>query len=392
MGIKNGAPIIIKHLRRGLYFKDAQVYNIYVDGELMRYRGMIEANLCKNNAEEAIAITSFDYLKSTINKIHELMGRRSRYIKVMMDGARVANKETNRAKVNHDVHLIRRLFKHYCSVENYSVLELHHGESELQMYLQRDQTSELNIFLTNDSDMISICYGHTPVLNEKFDSLEDSVLHNRCYAEAIDDCNLSYPKNIKVLDSCMWINCGRSVEAIGFDFIADRLVFEPKIFRTFIACCKTDFTEGLFCDSMVDGIMKASDADKKFINTLSDINEIAAALQLIGLRNNGLIKRDSFKPNAKFKPDDISRAILMYIQYIETGYMPCDTMPRNDMSLACRHYLYAMRQQDDCFVLKSLRTWAKSIDIKEAISNMNECLGSFVPKERILKRKKVNVN
>lgn len=390
MGIKNGAPTIISHIRHGLYHKNAKNYNIYVDGELMRYRGMIEENLSKNNAEEAIAITSFDFLKRTIKNIEEMMGCRAQIVKVYMDGARVANKETNRPRIHHNVALIRRLFKLYCGMNAYDVMELSKGESELQMYLRRDTNAELNVFLTNDSDMISICYGHTPHIESEnqFTPTEHTIFTDRMYAVSIDDCNQNYPKNVVVRDSCVWVNCGRDVMAIGFDFISERLLFSPKIFRTLIAFCKTDFTDGLYSESMIGAIMLADDDSKAFVNTLHDINEIGAVLQVLGLKYGGQIKRNTNNKQATFDAGNISKAVAMYIQYIETGYMPDAEMPRNDMALACRHYLYAMRNQDDCFTLKALQCWAASVDLAETIKNMRMHLGTFVPKVLLDRKRK----
>lgn len=395
MGIKNGAPNIIYRIRRGLYHKKAKNFNIYVDGELMRYKGMIDENLSKTNAEEAIACSSFQYLKRMVNSIEDLLGGRAKFVKVFMDGARVNNKETKRSEFHFDACLIRTLFKRLCALQHYSVDDLQYGESELQMYLTRDKSKELNVFLTSDSDMISICYGHTPTVEfiddpeRKFNSQTDTVMPIQTILQTINDGNFIYPSNMKITDSCMWVNCNREGLAIGFDFIIDRMIYEPKIFRTFIAFCQTDFTENLFPESMIDGILMADCEDKRYVNTLSNANDIAAILQVLGLRGGGQIKRDRKSLLSKFDSDAIEKAAAMYIEYIETGFMPNEKMPRIDMSLASRHYLYAMRQQDDCFTLKSLQLWAKSCSLSEAIDNMHLYLGTLVRKNLNVKKRKL---
>lgn len=372
MGIRNGAPNILKCIKRGLYHRSAKNYTIYVDGEFMRYKGMIDNNMAKADAEAAIAQTSFEYLRRIVNDIEELLGKRAKLIKVFMDGERVSNKTTKRSEFYFDSGLIRVMFKRLCACQqNFAVKELKYGESELQMYLTRDQSNDLNVFLTNDSDMISICYGHTPKVSENYDRRQHTQHQVKLLEKSIADDNNEYVKDFDVLDSCVWINCGREVRAIGFDFITERVIYTPRIFRTFVAFCQTDFTENLFPESMINGILHASDEDKQFINGLTDINAIAAALQVLGIRGGGSIKRDRKLAFTKFDPTAIELAVLMYIQYISTGSMPNCNIPSNDMSYACRQYLYAMRRQDTCFTLKALREWAKSISLSEAIDNLN---------------------
>lgn len=371
MGIRNGAPNILKNIQRGLYNKKAKNYTIYVDGEFMRYKGMIDNNMARVDAEAAIAQTSFAYLQRVLNDIEELLGKRAQLIKIFMDGERVSNKTTKRSEFYFDSGLIRVMFKRLCACQpNYAVKELDYGESELQMYLTRDQTNELNVFLTNDSDMISICYGHTPNVTETFDRNKHTEFQQQLLRKSIADDNNEYVSNYAVSDSCVWINCGREIRAIGFDYICDRVIYTPRVFRTFVAFCQTDFTENLFPESMIEGIMRAPDEDKRYINTLTYINDIAAALQVLGIRGGGNIKRDKKLQNSKFDPASIELAVSMYIQYITTGVMLNCKLPSNDMSLACRQYLYAMRRQDKCFNLKALREWSRTISLQEAIENL----------------------
>ncbi|ATY70194.1 polh/gran [Tomelloso virus] len=388
MGIKNGAPNIIANIRCGLYNTGAQKYKINVDGELMRYKGMIELNLCKNNAEEAIAATSFDYMKKLIDNIELLRGYRACEVIVFMDGARVANKESNRADFKYDVGLIRLTFKLICSEYGYTVNELQHGESELQMYLQRDKSVELNVFLTNDSDMISICYGHTPTIKFQ-DSLDEnlkSIIEAQNFdsiTTSIEDRNYTYDlsKVESLLDSCVWINCGKKqVTAIGFDFIETRLYYSVSAFRTFIAFCGTDFTSCLLTDSMVSTVLLSEKQDIEFINTLKSAHEIAACLLVLGLRGNGTIKRFSEESKTQtFAMDEISKTIKMYLNYIGTGKMLNCTIARPCMSLACRHYLYAMRDKSTCFVKNAMVKWAKSTTLSEAIEQLRQNLGTYNP-------------
>lgn len=403
MGIKNGAPDIIAVIRHGVFNKNAKNYKIIVDGELMRYKGMIEANLCKHNAEEAIAATSFDYMKNIILQLELFIGKRAQDVIVFMDGSRVFNKESGRGDFKFDANLIRRLFKSICFQYGYTVNELIHGESELQMYLQRDKTIELNVFLTNDSDMISICYGHVPTLeyiDDGGDSVEDlepadeaakvlgvtefqnlKAIDGSSTAHEIVDGNRIYNlQKVKVTDSCLWINSGKTITAIGFDFIETRIHFGVLAFRTFVAFCGTDFTGNLLTDSMISAVLLADKEDIAFVNTLVDINDIAGCLLVLGLRSKGTIKRfDAKAKNDVFSADDISTSTEMYLNYIASGKMANVEIARPNMGLACRHYLYALRGQDLCFAKAPLIAWALKTPLREAVDNIHRYLGTFNP-------------
>lgn len=385
MGIKNGAPNIIKIIRRGLYNKQAKEYKIAVDGELMRYKGMIENNLTKHNAEEAIAATSFDYMNSLIKQIECFIGSRAKETIVFMDGTRVFNKEHRRSDFSYDSGQIRAIFKTLCYQYGLTVNELINGESELQMYLQRDKTVDLNVFLTNDSDMISICYGHTPnvqyINDDSSEDIKAITIDQTINPSAIDDNNQIYDlKKVKILDSCVWINSGKVITAIGFDFIQSRLYFNSFAYRVFISVCGTDFTSNLLTDSMITGILLSEKTDIEYINTLDDVHAIICSLLMLGLRAEGTIKRIEEKSKfALFNPDEINIATRMYLEYIETGKMNNVSIPRPLMGLACRHYLYAMREQDLCFVKKTLCQWAKSTPLSVGIDAMREYLGTYDP-------------
>lgn len=404
MGIKNGSTII-NFVQRGLYNKNPKTYNILVDGELMRYKGMNDDNITKHNTEEAIAATSYDYLRRTIKTIELWIGRKTDSVIVYMDGARVLNKVTNRADFDYDAALIRTVFKMLCREHGYTVIELDYGESELQMYLNRNKSNDLNILLTNDSDILSICYDHRPTITANndenqtcFDPKRDSIAQSSSLSslndtknnvDSILDSNLIYPSHVKVTDSCVWINTDKkNLTAIGFDYIAEYLGYKPFAFRTFVALCGTDFTDNLFTKTTMCGILSATDEDKEFINSLTDVNEIAAALQMVGLRGNGRIKNLNANNTDQFNADDIKKCILMYIEYITTGHMPNERMPRMNMSIVCRQYLYAMKNQNDNFVHGTLVTWARRTKLEEAIKSLNLYLGTYAVKQKIVPQKR----
>lgn len=380
MGVLNGSRIMMK-FSNGLYKSDPINYNIHVDGELIRYKGMIEENLSKHDAEEAIALASYQYLSRLRKSIELLLKRRANKIIVYLDGSRVTNKVVNRPEFKFDAGLIRRIFALFCMENNMNVINLNYGESELQMYLKRDKTIDLNVFVTNDSDMLSICYGHTATINdvicdnnEKYvitKNLDDS---NFC---DIQDFNDIYLSGLNVKDSCLWINCGKKIVAYGFDNTEIKLRYKPKIFRCFLALCGTDFTPSMLTETLINGIMNAYNNDIDYINELDDFNDIAACLLVIGIKGGGTIKRKEDYGNANFNITDIPIMINIYIDYIITGRMSNDLIPRPQMSYICRHYLYALKGQDDNFTKKALYTWSCGVELTFILQQFKKYLGTF---------------
>lgn len=401
MGILNGSRIMI-NFKTGLYKFDPENYNIYVDGELIRYKGMIEENLSKHDAEEAIALASFQYLTRLIKSIELLLKRRANQVTVYLDGSRVTNKVVNRPEFKFDAGLIRRIFAIFCTENNMKIINLNHGESELQMYLKRDKNIDLNVFVTNDSDMLSICYGHTSTIDgvvceniEKY-TIEKIVDNLRCCA--IEDDNFRYLPGLHVKDSCLWINCGKKIVAYGFDNTKINISYKPHIFRTFVALCGTDFTPSMLTETLINGVMKACKKDIEYINCLDDINEIAACLLVIGIKGGGTIKRKEDYSKATFNYTEIPTMVNMYIDYISTGRMSEDLIPRPQMSYACRHYLYAMKGQDDNFTKKALYIWSCGVELKYLISAFKKYIGTYIcdddklSNSKIIKKRKQIVN
>lgn len=361
MGVKSG-HLFVDVIKFGRYNKQARKFVIYVDGENIRYRGMISSNLSTHNAEEAIAVTSFEYLKNAVRKIELLLGRICEDVIVYMDGKRVANKTANRAVFKYDAAMIREIFKGICGEHGYTVIDLRHGESELQMYLQRNREMDVNVFLTNDTDMIPICYDHIPFISWTDDEYQRGMGDNE---SGILDFNSSY----KVVDSCLWVNCGtKGIVAIGLDNVRQKLRFNLTVFRVFIALCGTDFTESMFTESMITTILGMSDQDVAYVNSLTDdpvteivIHQIVSALLLHSLRFGARIKPLGKKLNdlnASF--ENVAKAVSMYMDYVSSGSMVNDEIPRPNMSTMMRKYIYVMKGQTDLGNLekKRLTAWA----------------------------------
>lgn len=376
MGILNGSVIVDYFLRGRYNARRPTRYNVYVDGELMRYKGMVTENLSRHDAEEAIAHTSITYLMRVLSTIEQYLGGKPEAIVVYMDGARVTNKVVNRPEFKFDASLIRQTFATFCRDFGMQIRQLDYGESELQMYLQRDTETNLNVFVTDDSDMMAICYGHRPSVAYELDGVEPCAPDHDM---EIDDANFAYNKcddEVEVRDSCLWIRCRRRLLAIGLDDCHESIGYSPFVFRTFAALCGTDFTPPLFTESMIRGIMSADFCDREFVNSLEKkVNVIVGALIVIAVRNLGTIKRKEQNDDSPFDFDAIPRLVGMYVDYVTTGVMSSDPIPRPCMSHACRQYIYLMKNRMDRVYTKSaLRVWASNIALGDACENLERQL------------------
>lgn len=405
MGIKNGGNTILSFMQRGLFAnRDIKKYAIYVDGELMRYKGMTEQNLCSHNAEEAIANTSFQYMQRLIRDIINMIGSRPQDVYVYMDGARVNNKCAQALNFNFDASQIRAIFRMQCEDYNYIVRALQYGESELQMYLQRNQDEHnLNIFITNDSDMISICYDHEPKITSSTISVENNQesrllkfnelkLKNfntmPTMEKAILDDNNGYEENIyNIIDSCLWINCAsKNIRGYGMDFVAQTIGYDSIVFRTFVALCGTDFTQNLYTNSMISSILTASTVDKDQINKLTDYNDIAPMLFSFGVRGLGTVKRCNEMTNANhdianadgsYDKIRFAQAIDIYIKYICTGIMSINSMPKFNMGIVAKHFVHALTNGECMTTGKTLAAYCENRSFDILLQNIRHNLGTW---------------
>ncbi|XP_025194297.1 uncharacterized protein LOC112593917 [Melanaphis sacchari] len=280
-----------------------------------------------------------------------------------MDGKRVQNKEKRNQEFDVDVSLIRDTFKEACEREGYRVIQLTAGEGELQMYLQRDKSTNLNVFFTKDSDMLSILYGHAPIVTGKASVVKRAYPVADAYTNVIDQ-NDDYDKCVEVYDSCAWIECesnNKPMRIYGFDDTVNRLKFSKLVFRTFCAMCGTDFTDPLLTPSMITGfftcirpdelamvngyemdlldctIAGVGDNDGEGLDKTVWINrifEIVTLVLLSGFRNKGNVKQMK-KPyetgklrDFKCLKTELYGIVRAYYVYISLGVMLPVEIPR----------------------------------------------------------------
>ena len=295
MGIQNFKSIFYK-CQRGLYFNKPKSWNIYVDGDLMMYKGCLSKNKFITNSEEYVTRYAIDYLSKCICILkNEFDEKYLQKIYIYFDGKRVLNKNERPKISTFDLPIIKKMFIASCSVaftdsEKFEICKLQEGEAELQMYLQRDKNVNLNVFLTFDSDMLSICFDHEPNLIynqqqqqqyqdyyffEKIKKLKPININDNSIC-SITDLNYvyndEYYKNLIIKDSCVWFTkINKNYHLVGFDYCKNFVGFNSIVFRTFVGLCGTDFTSSLLTDTMINFfINNVKEADKNFLNDLSE--------------------------------------------------------------------------------------------------------------------------
>lgn len=364
MGLRNGARAIIEKMQNGLYNRLAPEYTIYVDGELMRYKGMIDTNLGCHNACEEIANTSVTYMMGMVHTIEDIMSPfKPNEIVVYMDATeRVKNKIVRtESRMQHDVALIRGFFIKICQLQpGVRVKCLERGESELQMYLQRKRENHLNIFLTSDSDMIAILYGHVPV----------GCDHDLSKCRPDDDTNYNISNKNKIYsdppndlrDSCLWVNCSYKTVAIGCDFSAKRLRLQRLQFLTFIAMCGTDFTTNMITETIIKAILNADDTDIALINEQDTLRDIVTAIMYTGVKNGGKLKPKR-RLECSRSLNDYLINVQYYIDYIESGIMTEYDFVDVDGSMACREIFVGMGYEGT-FRKAELMQWCQNYNFQ----------------------------
>lgn len=266
MGIQNGAALLSEALPLGLYNRRAAACHLYVDGEYFRYKGVLPTARDEHN----IADVGFLFLQRRINRILQHLHLPTRSpVTVFMDGARVEGKKSRPAGPTlFNAAYVRLFFGKMCADAGMTVMWLEQGEAELQMYLARDRQCPLNVFLTNDSDMLAICYAHTPIEAASATAVAPATEHwsdpgggsgDGCGESiVVADQNQTYPAAVapSVRDSCVWAKVESGpIVLLGFDRLADRFGFDPVPFRAMAYACGTDYSNALLTNSMVQRIM-----------------------------------------------------------------------------------------------------------------------------------------
>lgn len=351
MGLKGEAIQVFRKLlseNRGLYNYHGACYNISVDGELMRYSGCTEENLAHAQCEAMIADTAIRSTNSVIDRVKRFMGpREPKHIYIYMDGLRVENKVTRPSNSVYSNSVVRTLYCHGINLDSRYILKmLNSGESELKMYLERDTDVDLNIFITRDSDMIPILYGHMPHIISLARGGHTRRLNQEPYFE---DYNLQYAEGSIVKDSCVWLNNNSSAPILfGMDNIQEMIGYSTFAFRTLCALSGTDFTKHGLTKSAVDIMLRLPQSDKEIINRLHTPFEMYLAFISFAIKCRAQmvrLKRSDLKMcslNGLDLQNRLNEILYTYNKYIATGIMPVDKMPAVLMGPCVAKILYCM--------------------------------------------------
>lgn len=447
MGILNGS-LLLDRFYNGLYKRYyVKSMNLYVDGEFVRFKGLTEGNKTQRNAEEAIATEATKYLNVRILRLSKYLKKSFNNVYIYMDGKRVSNKVTRGYDNDIDTGLIRIMFKKQCECYGYRVVQLNTGEGELQMYLERDRTAELNVFFTKDSDMLSILYGHEARYSDwkykdlpfndsmiekprEIDDLMPSTFQDtQRFDHNIYDHNNVYTSDTIVRDSCVWAVCDsvkKPIQMIGFDRVAERMGISKLVFSTFCSMVGTDFTNSIVTRSMISGFFTSIDDDElKRVNEYTIDNtgseegheeeiqrvfEIVVLIILAGLRAGGTIKQANRRlKSVHIKNVDCLKEInalqlelftivKVYNSYISTGIMLSDNIPRIDNPQTyvrtivhiCRDGVEAHYKNQ--MLTSCIQEWSRTVSLQSCLDNLklyksHSKTGTIAPKKLAVRRK-----
>lgn len=360
MGIKRGVDSFRAAFSTGLYNNKQLTANdvrVYVDGDNLLYKGFVTSAKLSTDAERSIAFHGVRFLDNLVSVLAETLGistRLGRRVTVVLDAnQRVANKEW---RIDHhplDRERLRTIYCRLCEDRGYNVQALQEGEAELQMYLQRDRSVRLNVFVSCDTDTFSICYGHKPTIvgDRYFDrqihtepmSFQDLNRVSSCRL-VMQDNNLRYTDDLSdyVRDSCLVLqNTRNKYYLFGMDYCADFVGYTMTAFQTLVALCGTDFTEPMFTPTMVREIMSTTKNQMDFINNQgNDIVRLTAAMVLVAIRNGATLPRSKVSSIHKLVdcPSEFYRILTdnteQYIKYVRTGIMDNRAIEHIDMNKA----------------------------------------------------------
>lgn len=424
MGIGGGSQII-EILPNGLYNRnDLKCLNLYVDGELIRYKGQFKSNMVARCPEEAIAHSSFLYLRQRVDMLNNYLGKTFNNIYVFMDGKRVQNKIQRVYHSGINDFETRNYFKHLCHDNKYTVVQLDEGESELQMYIKRDKHANLNVFLTRDSDMLTILYSHKPSIVQTNDTsipcLDFTTKFEDKSTCIVSDRNEIYQGgNWIISDSCVWALCDMQkivgsittstpITMIGFDFSEQRIGFNALVWRSYCVLCGTDFTPPLFTSTMRKSALKnLKPQELEILNEITNdvvdnncsvdqfsrdvIMKIVVTLLISAMRCGSLKKKTNAEKvtYGEFNNfiDEYFEAIRTYFIYIKTGIMPPFDIPKLEDPYNCIINIFQACRNGQKFDLKKYKQWAMQAQVNECFNNIANYKPYLVKVEKCKRRK-----
>ena len=332
----NGVNKIAVFFRNGIYNKFSGTYCLNIDGDFIYNMAKSEMEEEETKKKRTHSLNE-EYFKTHTEIEARISARAHAYIHFIID---------NLAKLLSRVpdHVVIFLcsgpsyFRESCRTCFFDIISINPCMSSTQMYVQRNQNYNLNVFLTHDADIFIRAYNHEAFIMDNLDFRIESdpktYTHKYTNNDGFSDTNVSYnhTDGISVRDSCIWL-CPKIMDrlcVISFDSLKVQAGFFPRHFRILAAMCGNDYIDGILSDSMILGIMNINTTDRITINGLSNIMEIVTAFIYLGLKYNGTPKTAKKITIYKFESDEFAyfdNSIRNYLRFIETG-----VAPRWDMS------------------------------------------------------------
>lgn len=350
MNTINGVNKIAVFFRNGIYNRSSGTYCLNIDGDFIY--NMARSELVEQEKSKKTQSLNDEFFKPYLNAEAKISSRAHTYIHHIIENL---GKLLGRVPDHVVIFLCAGLsrFRESCRTCFFDIISIHPYMSSTQMYVQRNQNYNLNVFLTHDADILVRAYSHEAFIMDNLDFRIEGGLysHPSLNADGFSDINVSYnhTDGISVRDSCVWL-CPKIMDRlclISFDSIRVQAGFFPRQFRILAALCGNDYIEGLLSDSMLLGIMNICISDRVIINGLSNIIEIVTAFIYLGIKYNGIPKKPKNPIIFKYSGKEFAyfeNSIRNYLRFIDTGVSPrWDINIKFDIANISHSILTAMR-------------------------------------------------
>lgn len=395
-----GSGIMMEKLKYGLFNHNPCNYAIHIDGNIMlrksygitnpglSYRPRVypRHRLFSEERCDKFAKDAFLYIEEMVAAIEAMFHPKRAHTKII-------HFEPPRADLP-EYGFFRKLdtfFKLHLVCESEWMIERDSWEDMVNVYNHRNKSYDLNIFVTNNKDMMMVTYNHIPRVDCSSTNThliewgEDhlcvvkkdlplSVAQQPIIKHQIHNFNYGYDSGLTVSDSCLWINPSWETFAIGCDYNKNHLGFSRIAFRIFGAICGTFMTQTMLSESMIRGILNLRGIDLALLNEQTEILPIVALLLVIGLRHKGIVKAmDGSDLVMLLEIKCWLKHMNRYMEYLETGVIYFDSTSKkckNNMLKLTVCILRTMDFKGSIYKKSEVKKWCKSLDLREALSKL----------------------
>lgn len=359
MGIKN-FQILSKAGNYGAVPKNINVVGIYLDAEFLHFKGRVYEALNHPTPELEIAIVAHKYTIRLLAQLKSMFKDAEYTIYAYFDGTRNMQKG---ARSQPDLVCrpeIVKFYKKMLSDDGIKIVQLDVGESELLMYLNRDVTNDLNIFVSGDSDMYSILYNHQP-------TNPSTKTHKETFESTLGKVTIDVYDDDGVKDSALWVFIHKDFSIIACDNMNFNM--STRQFRQFTSLLGTDYTPPILTRTMAQSVIQTA-MDKPVPEDLTDLEFFIVIIIY------GFMYKYSRKPlSIKSAPGKIGHIITnanSYYKYVTTGKCDVTFCKSIDSAKVINFMLQALYGVNTLKDLKSL-----PISTKEDVSKLSSWMREY---------------